>query len=100
MIGGSVQTPITSHGWWHNKNSWAYSSSKSKHKKYYLDGGVSVSDGATVTGVKEWDVLRSGGDRANTAKLVLRLLLGDAVNDEPEKYVKFSITNQCDGTDG
>ena len=53
--------------------------------KYYLDGGVGVSDGATVTGVKEWDVLRPGGDRANTAKLVLGLLLGDAVNDEPEK---------------
>ena len=63
----------------------AYSSSKYSHINYYLDGGVSVSDGATVTGVKEWDVLRSSGDRANTAKLVLGLLLGDAVNDEPEK---------------
>ena len=53
--------------------------------KHYLDGGVGVSDGPSVAGVEEWNVLGSGLDSTDAAELVLRLLVGDSVDGEPGK---------------
>ena len=53
--------------------------------KNYLDGGIGVSDGPSVVGVKEWNVLGSGLDTTDAAELVLRLLVGDSVDGEPAR---------------
>ena len=53
--------------------------------KWYLDGRICVSDGPSVAGVEEGNILGPGLDTPDPAELVLRLLVGDAVDREPVK---------------
>ena len=54
----------------------------------HLDGRIGVSDGASVAGVEEGDVLGAGGNGSNAAELVLGLLVRDSVNGESENLRK------------
>merc|ERR1711942_398307 len=51
------------------------------------DSWVGETDGPTIRGVEEGDILWSSLDLTDTAQLVLSLGCGDAVHDEPALHV-------------